>query len=382
MTRIDLVQLPPVAEAFPVLAGGLYVHVPFCPKVCPYCDFAVMKAPERLHSVWLELVQKEWVQSCEDYPAKWQTMYMGGGTPSLLNESVFRDWMSFIDGEIGLKSLLEVTMECNPETLSPSRLELWQESGVDRFSFGIQSFAAERLKWLGRNHGPETLALAQKLLSSRQAALSVDIMFGFVGQTWEDLRLDLSKALEFEPEHLSLYGLTIEPGTLFGQMSARGEVLDSEEAYDELYLRAVEYLAEQGVMRYELSNFARPGFEAKHNSGYWNHRPYLGIGPGAHSYLNGKRSWNPKSWPEWERRVRGLVPREFEELTEANLYNEKIWMGLRQSKGVSLSDLRAESLQKARQLCLQGLLREVEGYWILTDQGWPRMDEIASGLMI
>ena len=216
--------------------GGLYIHVPFCPQVCNYCDFAVMKAPERLHLKWLngvkrevELKKKEWVNH------SFKTIYLGGGTPSILSSSILEELLVFIrqafSSETILEELIEVNLEVNPEHVNAKNIEMWLSIGFNRFSIGIQSFDDEVLKTLGRSHSSALAESALNLLNEYKLNFSADLMFGLPNQTIELFKNDLEKLCSFEPSHLSFYGLTIEEGTLFSQWEAKNKV-EFPEDYD------------------------------------------------------------------------------------------------------------------------------------------------------
>lgn len=361
-------------------SAGLYIHVPFCPKICPYCDFAVLKAPERMHRTWLDGILSEWDQNASHY-SSWRTLYFGGGTPTLVSPDLIEELLQALASRIPLEQLEEMSIEANPETLDTGKIQRYQELGFSRMTLGIQSFDAQRLKWLGRNHGPEVLEQARLNLKKRTFDLGLDLIFGYQGQSWNDLLSDLEKAMEFHPEHISLYGLSIEENTLFAQKQRKGQMLTLDDAYEEHFLKACDFLARQGFVQYELSNFALPGHESKHNQSYWEHRPYLGLGPGAHSLLGRQRIWNPKSFNGWLEQVQKRTAQAFEELNDQEWANEWIWLQLRQAKGLALSDLNSSAQAQALKWASEGALIESAGRLRIAPKEWHRMDEIASSLM-
>lgn len=310
-----------------------------------------------------------------------KTLYLGGGTPSLLDDGVLIELFEFLKKEVDFSQLQEISMEANPETLSKEKLILYQELGINRMTLGIQSFNDQNLKWLGRNHGSKTLLKAKELLLEFRINLGLDLMFGFEGQTWVDLELDLRQALEFHPNHISLYGLTIEEGTLFGQREQRGETLINENAYNELFQNARDWLQAHGFVQYELSNFAKAGFESKHNRAYWTHTPYLGLGPGAHSLQGRTRSWNSKNWNTWIKSTEQQLPQELEILEDKDWNNESIWLQLRQSQGLPDQWLSPQQKEKCQALLNQGKLLYDNSLWKIPLAMQGIMDEITTVIM-
>jgi len=267
---------------------GLYIHIPFCQSKCPYCDF-YSTAGKADYKRYIDAV----LLHLEDYSECLKnrvvdTIYIGGGTPSVLPKGLICDLVDSIYDYLDVAPDAEVTLEANPATLNPSALKKLWKLGVGRLSMGLQSAVDEELKTLGRIH---TYAqFEQNFHAARDAGfdnISVDLMYGIPGQTAESLRYSLETLVNLGPEHISLYGLKIEPNTPFGQMEDL--VLPDEDEQVDMYLDSIEYLESQGYYQYEISNFARDGRMSRHNLRYWNCEEYLGLGPGAHSYLNGTR---------------------------------------------------------------------------------------------
>src|SRR5690606_2185124 len=308
---------------------------------CSYGDFAVTATRQPPIDAWLDAVAAE--LELRQRIGGWsrlalRTIYIGGGTPSLLGEGTmerlrdvlarFADW----DGSV------EWTAEANPETFTAGLAGDWARAGVNRISLGAQTFSPEALAWMGRLHGPDGPARAVD--AARAAGIdnvSVDLIFALPSRVSRDWGEDLRRALELETEHISLYGLTAEAATPLGRWVAEGrEVLPDEDRYAEEYLMACETLDAAGFVHYEVSNFARPGRESRHNRAYWEHRPYLGIGPGAHSFEPPVRSWNVRDWAEYQQRLAGGESPEAgrEELSAADEQLERVWLGLRASPGL------------------------------------------------
>ena len=362
---------------------SVYVHAPFCARRCFYCDFAV-KVASADRDVWLSALSAE-VRALERegvflFDETLDTLYVGGGTPSLLGAPAMGALRTII-GEKRLRhSDLEWTAEANPESFTPNVATGWRCAGVNRISLGIQSFHAPSLQWMGRLHGADG---ARSVVRIGRAAgftnLSVDLIFGLPARLERDWGRDLDQALSLDPDHVSLYGLSAEPATPFGRAVAdRRETLPDGERYEHEYLFAVERLAEAGYDAYEVSNFARPGFESRHNSVYWSGEPYVGLGNGAHSYRHPVRRWNLRDWDAYRAGAEdsGLPVDDQEALDAGNVRLERIWLGLRTRRGISLRDLPASARDRAEGW-EEGALAVLEGSVVrLTPRGWLVMDRL------
>ena len=369
----------------------LYVHVPFCVRRCSYCDFAVTALREPPVAAWLDAVDRElsmhaaaegWTEAAAEQIGL-STLYVGGGTPSLLGTGAMVALARRVQHTFGVApDQDEWTAEANPESFTDALAADWREAGVNRISLGAQTFDPAALRWMGRLHGQDGPARA--VAAARRAGfdnVSVDLIFGLPERLKRDWAADLERVLELEPEHISLYGLTAEAATPLGRWVAEGrERLAGEERYSEEYLLAVERLAAAGFVHYEVSNFARPGRESRHNGAYWDGSAYLGIGPGAHSYLPPRRFWNLRDWAAYRDRLSGGVsPVEAEERIEAATASlERIWLGLRTGTGVAgLSEAQlalAETWRRAGWAELSG--RRVR----LTARGWLLLDRLVVDL--
>ncbi len=307
---------------------GLYIHVPFCRSRCSYCDFAVSVGKPA--SDYVGLIERELALS--QWSGAASTLYLGGGTPSSLPIAD----LAALTGLVAIEPGAEVSVEVNPEDVSP----LWAEgalaAGASRLSLGVQSFDSRVLEWFKRGHRPEDVRRAWKALRSAGFAnLSVDLIFGAPGETGASWRETLERTITLEPEHVSVYALTIESGT-----PLRGMELD-EETLAERYRLADRLLADAGYRWYEISNWARPGFASRHNLGYWNGSDYLGLGPSAHSRLGAARFWNVRSYPRYRQRVsHGLSPIEGVEILEGEeLEEEAAYLRLRTRTGLGAGEL-------------------------------------------
>ena len=298
---------------------GIYVHVPFCRKRCPYCAFVLVESDGTLHD---RFVDKICAQVASAGTAA-RTLYFGGGTPSLLEPSHLRRIIEAAGGAPG-----EITVECNPEGLCVKGL---RDIGVTRLTLGIQSLEDGLLRTLGREHDAAGARRAWKGAREEMDNICVDLIFGVPGQTLEGWKSTLDEVRSWRPEHVSLYGLTYEEGTPFGRRTDR----QPEELERAMYETAMEVLSE--YHHYEISNFALSGFESRHNSAYWDGSPYLGFGPGAHSYRHPERWWNVSNVREWLDREDSVMRRET--LTSEQVRIEKLMLGLRRDTGVELDEI-------------------------------------------
>jgi oxygen-independent coproporphyrinogen III oxidase len=360
----------------------LYIHVPFCLRRCGYCDFAVTATQTAPVDSWLASIDAELAsRRLGAEPMTLATIYVGGGTPSLLGVGALARLADVLRRyAVWDERTVEWTAEANPESFTAELAADWQATGVNRVSLGAQTFDPDALRWMGRMHGPDGPARAVD--AARRAGIgnvSVDLIFALPGRLGRDWDADLTRVLTLAPEHVSLYGLTAEAGTPLGRWVADGrEHMADEDAYAAEYLLAVERLSDAGYGHYEVSNFARPGRESRHNQAYWQHRPYLGLGPGAHSYEPPVRSWNVRDWADYQRRLaEGSAAEESREiLTGADVALERVWLGLRTRTGLALDML--SPVQRERAVAWRARdLAELEGGRVrLTPQGWLVLDRL------
>ena len=314
---------------------GLYVHTPFCLKKCSYCAFASVEVPRDTSSMCTAL-QAELKKKISGHNYQFQTLYAGGGTPTLL-PIVF--WKKLID-LVRTPSLREVTIETNPAVLDKNGYSSLLQAGFNRMSIGIQTFNENNLKILGRIHSADEGWKSLKL--ARQSGfknVSLDLMYGLPEQTLSSQKLDIEKALQFMPEHISAYDLTLEPGTPLGDKGIKA----SEESSVEMYYQIHDLLTTNGYHHYEVSSYSL-GKEKKsiHNSSYWNRTEYLGIGPSAHEFIGNTRSWNYRDVQPYESSLqKGKLPVESnEELTPENIAHEMLSLGFRNTNGIDLTKLK------------------------------------------
>lgn len=365
-----------------MIPAHLYVHVPFCVRRCSYCDFAVTALKDPPVPVWLDCIGRELSSHASAGSVRAEgvlrTLYVGGGTPSLLGTGAFAALASRIGEILPPDRAMEFTAEANPESFSPELAADWRRAGVNRISLGAQTFHPAALRWMGRLHGVEGPGRA---VSAARAAgfdnISVDLIFGLPARLGRDWAADLDRALGLEPDHISLYGLTAESATPLGRWVAEGrERLADEEQYRSEYLYAAERLTRAGFVHYEVSNFARPGRESLHNLAYWAGVPYLGVGPGAHSFLPPRRFWNTRDWAAYRDRVLsgGSAVEGEESVGAESAALERLWLGLRVAEG--LGDLTGGQGVVADRWRRLGWAEVTGGRVRLTAEGWLLLDRL------
>jgi oxygen-independent coproporphyrinogen-3 oxidase len=285
----------------------LYVHVPFCARRCSYCDFAIAVRREVPSDAFAGAVLAEW-RGWQGHDA-WaeapvvETIYFGGGTPSRLDPQAIARILDAVREDRPVSAGAEITLEANPDDVSPAAAGAWRAAGINRVSLGVQSFDPGVLGWMHRTHtAAQVPAAVATLRDAGIEELSLDLIFALPRSLERDWAADLDRALALEPDHLSLYGLTVEPHTPLGRWTARAEVrpLD-DDAYASEFLLADARLRAAGFEHYEVSNAARPGRRARHNSAYWRRAPFIGLGPSAHSGFGSIRQWNIRDWTAYER---------------------------------------------------------------------------------
>jgi len=371
----------------------LYVHVPFCEKKCHYCDFASWESPAVTQKKWLATALAE-IDHAGKGPwggAKVSTVFFGGGTPSVVPAAYLEQLVRKLGENFDLSTVHEMTLEVNPSSLTHDKLKAWRALGFHRVSLGIQSFHLDELTLLGRVHSPETALSGLELLSSEPGLrYSADLIFGLPDQTPERFLSNLETLLQFKPDHISFYGLTIEEGTEFDRRHKAGRlVLPEGDHYQNMYDQGVSLLDSRGLERYEVSNFATPGQECRHNQGYWNGAPYLAFGPGAHGF-DGERRWeNPhdlQDYLAWGDAGFPDAAREWDILDADARLAEAVSLGLRQATGFSIPEVEEtfgirwespvfERFEKA------GVAVREDGRFRLLTAGWPLLDEIAAELL-
>jgi len=325
------------------VAPGLYIHIPFCGRKCGYCDFFSV-TDTGLIPRFLEVLHREIDLYREEFTG-FDTIYLGGGTPSLLSARQLEDLMGKIRRGFDILPDPEVTMEINPADLGRDELELMKGMGFNRISIGIQSFHARDLQLMGRRHtGAQAVQALEDAMHSGFENISMDLMYGLPGQTPDAWQSNLEKAAGFHPAHLSCYDLEIKSGTPLGVRFEKGEFAGlTEESQQELFFETSRFLTDSGYVHYEISNFA-DGMDraSRHNRKYWDHTPYLGLGPSAHSYRNSLRWWNHASLTDYIRDLaEGKRPvAASETLDSGQMRLEALFLGLRTKQGIDLESFR------------------------------------------
>ena len=368
----------------------VYVHVPFCKRRCSYCDFAIAVRTTVPSERYASLVLRE--LDARRQTGLWdddslETLYLGGGTPSLLPPQVLTDFIHALLDRLTTRDPsqpLEITLEANPDDVTPSAALAWVDAGVSRVSLGIQSFDQRVLEWMHRTHdvGANTRAV-EALRAAGVPSVSLDLIFALPAELNADFPADLERALELEPDHLSVYGLTVEPRTPLARWVSRGAAqAPTDEQYEEQFMYAHELLSAAGFEHYEVSNYARPGSRSRHNQAYWTGKRYLGVGPAAHSFTGSTRHWNLAPWAAYEQAMADdLDPTEsVEHLSAEQKALEAVYLGLRTSDGALKSLLIAWPDSIGRAALEEGWLLDRHGRVSLTAHGWLRLDAVIMAL--
>ena len=360
---------------------GLYIHVPFCRGKCPYCDFYSTPALS-LVKAWLESLRKEALFYTDSFPA-FDSLYLGGGTPTILSDDAFKELIDFLRGHFKLADDAEITVEANPEDLTRGKLAALRACGINRLSIGAQSFNDEELATLKRRHSARDAEVAiENARSAGFSNIGIDLICLVPGQTEESWMSSLRRALSFEPAHLSCYQMTFEEKTPFGRMKAEGRIAVADEETERyFFLLTSRFLQEHGFIHYEISNFARDeASRSRHNGKYWRHVPYLGLGPSAHSFDGATRWWNLRSVKEYCRALdKGSRPVEGSEmLTTEQLRLERLFLGMRTRDGISLTDASIASSPEdvLSPLTQSGLVRLEDGRILPTVEGFLVADRL------
>ena len=373
----------------------LYLHIPFCHRICPYCSFykhtpGGTPIGEFVDALGAEAIGRRGLQPLGTglasakgvaYPF---SIYLGGGTPSMLSPKHLTALFTSIRNTFDLSETSEITLEANPATFDLAKAELFRSLGVTRVSLGIQSFSPHVLKTLGREHSPEEASESVAILRAAGIpSVNIDLMFSIPGQSLADWESTLRHAVSLKPDHISAYNLTYEEDTAFFESLKNGSYAENEDKDADHYHLAEEILTAAGFDHYETSNYAQPGHHSQHNQGYWEGADYLGLGPSAVSTIGGVREKNVPDTAAYIRQVNsiGNAIHETEALTPAQRRIELIALGLRTTRGIPLELLDAASLEKAKALAAESLLNIGETRIHLTQLGRPLVDPIAAELI-
>lgn len=372
--------------------AGIYIHIPFCKRRCIYCDFFSTTQSEKkadyVHALVRELeMRKDYVGNEEI-----ETIYLGGGTPSQLSQEELEEIFTYIYKVYKVTLDAEITLEANPDDLTPEYVSMLRKLPINRISMGIQTFQEETLKLLHRRHTAQQAIEAFK--RCREAGfknISIDLMYGLPGETLETWKQDLQQAIDLHPEHISAYHLIYEEDTALWKLREEHQVEEADEDLSlTLFCTLIDELTRAGYQHYEISNFCLPGLHSRHNSSYWTGKKYLGCGPSAHSFNGVSRQWNVASLSAYIDGIRQRKPDfEVEELDLYTRYNDFVLTSIRTCWGMSLSHLRSMYGEDLYRYCLrmakphleQGVLEISEDILKLTRKGIFISDGIMSDLM-
>ncbi|MED1946367.1 MULTISPECIES: radical SAM family heme chaperone HemW [Brevibacillus] len=374
-----------------MMPQAVYIHIPFCTNKCYYCDFNsfVTNNPQLIWD-YLDALKSEMEITFSQQPIEQvKTIFVGGGTPTLLDHAQMRAFLELVQKQLGKywADDIEFSMEANPGTTDVEKLRIMRELGVNRLSFGVQSFDDALLKRLGRIHDQE--AVYRSIDNAKKVGFdnfSIDLMFGLPDQTLDIFRQTLDRAFGLGTTHFSAYSLKVEENTLFHTLYQKDQLpLPSEETELEMYMVLIEEMERHGYKQYEISNFAKPGFESKHNKTYWLNHEYYGLGAGAHGYVCGHRHVNAGPLPIYMQKCKEGLPRvEQFEVPRADAMEEQMILGLRLREGVDLSafvsrfgatvyDVFGTIIEEE---VAKGMLEEQDGFLKLTKQGLPLGNEV------
>jgi len=375
--------------------SGIYIHIPFCKQACHYCDFHFSTQLGKKEAM-VQTIAKEMVLRKSEVEDEVETIYFGGGTPSVLSNKEIEFLIQTVYDNYKVIDHPEITLEANPDDLVSSRAESrdlfseYKNAGINRLSIGIQSFFDEDLKLMNRAHNAGEAEQCIKEAKQYFDNITIDLIYGIPGMDNERWKSNIQKALDFGLPHISSYALTVEPRTALKKFIEKGVVpdVDDEQAQEQFHI-LVDMLAEQGFVNYEISNFGKPGFFSKNNTAYWLGKKYLGVGPSAHSFDGKNRGWNIRNNPTYIKKIdEGILPMEVEALSQSDRYNEPVLTRLRTIWGVSLEKIEKEFgltyldylNQQAQKYVEQGLLQLVDGKLLTTKKGKFLADGIASDL--
>jgi len=370
------------------MPAGIYVHIPFCQSKCPYCDFYSVEKDDDLISEFSDALLTEIQIHAK---TKWKdrvynTIYFGGGTPTLASPETIEAVIKNLRNSFNVSPRSEITIEANPETVSDGLLENLKAAGINRVSIGVQSFDDSVLKTLGRIHDSDKARSAiDSAFKAGFERVSIDLMFGVPGQTIDSWRDTLQEAVSKNPMHVSAYGLTIEKGTPFDKMVSSGElVLPDDDTQAEMYQLMFQLLSEAGLKRYEISNFAKLGYESQHNVKYWRDDIFLGLGPAAHSYDGERRMAHYKNVEKYLAAIRkGKSPVNFKEkLTPEQRAEERLLLGLRLAEGIDYNIIKdVVNEENCEKLKSEGYITRKLNNIVLTDKGFLVADDVIVRLL-
>ncbi len=347
---------------------GLYIHIPFCKQACHYCDFhfstSLKKKDQLVNALCDEIILRK-----DEIPGVLQTIYFGGGTPSLLSADELDKIFSTIEIHLEVAPNAEVTLEANPDDLTEEKLKMLSESKINRLSIGVQSFFEEDLKLMNRAHNADEAVRCLELAKAYFDNISIDLIYGMPDMTNERWLENLQRALDLDIPHISSYALTVEPNTALQKFIEKGVVKPVDDAVAQTHFEIlIDTMQQAGFENYEFSNFGKPGYFSQNNTAYWTGKSYLGVGPSAHSYDGNTRSWNINNNPKYIKSIEaGELSVERETLSVTDKYNEYVMTGLRTIWGISLLKIEESFGLKFREYALQQAQKHLEEHLLFRD---------------
>lgn len=372
--------------------AGIYIHIPFCRKACHYCNFHFSTTHHQMPQL-VQAICNEIVLQQHYLKAPIETIYFGGGTPSLVDDEQLKKILHQINTNFSVSPSAEITLEANPDDISAIALQQWKAIGINRLSIGVQSFFEADLEWMNRAHNAQQAKACIELAKANGFDnLTIDLIYGGPTLSDEHWQTNVSTALALGINHISCYALTVEPNTALHHLIDKAKYLPVDaDRQAEQFEMLMQWLSAAGFEHYEISNFAKPGYRSKHNSSYWQGKPYLGIGPSAHSFNGNSRQWNVANNALYIKAIEsGEVPFELEVLTPNQQLNERIMISLRTMEGLNLATVVQQFGQEkataivaaAQQPIVNGLMTRNENRLQLTNAGKLMADGIISELFV
>ncbi|MGN8645533.1 radical SAM family heme chaperone HemW [Gracilibacillus sp. HCP3S3_G5_1] len=376
------------------MVSSVYIHIPFCEKICHYCDFTKFFYEEKMADDYLLALENEIKTNIQKPKKKMKTIFVGGGTPTALNNRQLTKLVKMIDFFFDVDSAEEYTFEANPGDLTLEKIRILKDHGVNRISMGVQVFDDEMLEQLGRLHRvKDVYQNVNDLVKVGIDNISIDLMYSLPNQSIEHFENNLNEALQFNLPHYSAYSLQIEPKTIFYQRYKKGTLTKPpEEIEADMYELLRTKMKEKGIQQYEISNFAKPGFKSKHNLTYWNNDYYYGFGAGSHGYLPGQRIINIRPFPTYVEAAKttGKPVLHIEKIGRKEQIEEEMFLGLRKSEGVSISLFEEKYQVTIEELYEEELVNLENRGWIerdsysikLTEEGKPFGNEVFQSFLL
>jgi oxygen-independent coproporphyrinogen-3 oxidase len=374
--------------------AGIYIHIPFCRQACSYCNFHFSVSLKNKEVLIKALVKEIEIENNFIKDEHIETIYFGGGTPSLLNEYELELIIKSLRKKYAINTDAEITLEANPDDVNKTTLKIWKENGINRLSVGLQSFNEEELKWMNRAHNAgQSLKCLEDIHQAGFKNFSVDLIYGSPLQTNDDLKKNIEIIARSKVPHISCYALTVEPDTLLNKnINAKKTAGVSSEKQAEQFFLLLQMMKDEGYEQYEISSFCKPGYRSKHNSSYWQGKPYCGFGPSAHSF-NGfdKRRWNISNNSLYIQSLeKNIIPYEEETLTAVQRFNEYIMTTLRTSEGININHVinqfgeenKKQLITAAQKFIVSGRLIIQAENLQLTNEGKFFADGIAGDLFV